>query len=117
MQPVYPLPGASFVVRFTLVTASPMTLAAAARKKNSTSSGPDMPGKSGFPPVRKIEANRPTIDTQNASPSTLCMRPWRVIGDPFEVAIQASYLADGTQIDRLPVTARRRDRVGGQLAT
>ncbi|MDI2035498.1 hypothetical protein PJL15_02630 [Paenarthrobacter nitroguajacolicus] len=100
MQVAYPLPEVSFTVHRNLITASPMTLAAAARKKKSTSSGLDIPGKSGLPPVRKTEANRPTIDTQNASASTFCLRSWRVIGDLFEVATCAFYRADGTQIDR-----------------
>ena len=62
------------MVRRNLITASPMTLPAAARKNNSASSGPEIPGKSGFRPVRKMEAIRPTIDTQNASPKTFCLR-------------------------------------------
>jgi hypothetical protein len=69
------------------MVASPNTLPAAVRKKNSTSSGPDNPGKSGLLPDRTIEANSPIIDMQKSDPSALCMRLWRINSDLLGVAM------------------------------
>lgn len=90
----YLLSAFSMAARRDLVTASPVALPAAARKKSSTSNGPDIPGKSGLRPVRKIEASKPTIEMQNIRPSALWMRRWRVGNDSLEVVMELFYPVD-----------------------
>ena len=90
----YLLSAFSIAARRDLVTARPVALPAAARKKSSTSNGPDIPGKSGLRPVRKIEASKPTIEMQNIRPSALWMRLWRVGSDLFEVVMDLFYRVD-----------------------